>query len=234
MLPDAWQCQPCVCCIVEWISENIYSDILTLREEFCWKVVGACCQNVDSLCQHNIEQHSTIIQTLLQIYYTFCKKQVSEKNEIVDLCSCMPEITEKSPCVKTYFEWVHRIQQEVKCWNCQFSELRVNYDEVMLMKTNWSKLSSIAHLSCYENQLLTIEIVNKADVLFHEHFRQLNELLLFSTSDSWSVSIIVHCVFVMYIYINNIFIKLMYLYVHGIPLHVTYTMALLGTALFKC
>ena len=185
MLPDAWQCQPCVCCIVEWIGKNLHSDVLTLREEFCWKFVDSCCKNVNSLCQQNIEQHSTIVQTLLQIYYTFCEKQVNANKEITDLCSGMPEITEKSPHVKAYFEWVHQIQQEVKRWNCQFSELKVNYEEVMLMKTSWSELSSIAHLSCYEDHLLTSKIVNKADSLFHEHFHQLNELLLFSSSDSW-------------------------------------------------
>ncbi len=167
---------------VKAICNNLDSlSDLSSRLEFCWGVVGSCCDKMpvtESLEWAKAYYH--IIDQLGKIYSVFTQAQAQEETKSVLNDETMPRDISQSTSegVKKFFNWLSKAQQILAGWRENFTSKRINYDTIMMYKEVYSLLCRAAASISANTLVVDSQYVKAVRADFLQAFELLNMILI--------------------------------------------------------
>ena len=154
---------------------------LSAQQKFCWGMIATLCNRLNLTAKSfswNFKP-TVIITQLGFVFETYCKSRELSVQSCL-LTEMMPQEVRDCPWedVRSYFNWIQRLQNLLCSWQKKISSGNVNYDEVVMYNSSIESVSSIGKAVCATMYVMDMQNILDVKKNFTRCFEELSCYLL--------------------------------------------------------
>ena len=148
---------------------------LSEADKFYWHFIASCCNRVQPNRENlaKVNTYLFAIEKLSAIFHEYCTKNNIEKSFIIntvpqEICHIL------NADVKSYFNWIIKMQEIMIHWQIKFMDQNFNYDDIF----TYASIAAFAKAVCIEYLVYTADEITQLKDEYSAIYTKLCSLLV--------------------------------------------------------